>query len=60
MDALTLPLANRLLVLAAPHAAGPLMLELAARLSRHEWLLNRLPALSRNRTLVRWFTRLID
>jgi len=34
--------------------------KLAARLSRHEWLLNRLPALSRNRTLVRWFTRLID
>lgn len=33
MDALTLPLANRLLVLAAPHAASALMLELAARLS---------------------------
>ena len=33
MDALTLPLSNRLLVLVAPHAAGTLMLELAARLS---------------------------
>ena len=33
MDALTLPLANRLLVLVAPHAAAKLMLELAARLS---------------------------
>jgi hypothetical protein len=34
--------------------------KLASRLSRHEWLLKRLPTLSRNRTLVRWFTRLID
>jgi hypothetical protein len=34
--------------------------KLASRLSRHEWLLERLPSLSRNRTLVRWFTRLID
>ena len=25
-----------------------------------KWLLKRLPSLSRNRTLVRWFTRLID
>jgi hypothetical protein len=33
MDALTLPLSNHLLVLVAPHAAGTLMLELAARLS---------------------------
>ena len=33
MDALTFPLSNRLLVLTAPHAAGALMLELAARLS---------------------------
>jgi hypothetical protein len=33
MDALTLPLSNRLLVLTAPHAAGTLMLELAARLA---------------------------
>ena len=33
MDALTLPLANRLMVLIAPHAASKLMLELAARLS---------------------------
>jgi len=33
MDALTLPLANRLMVLTAPHAASKLMLELAARLS---------------------------
>jgi hypothetical protein len=34
--------------------------KLASRLSRHEWLLKRLPTLSRNKTLVRWFTRLID
>ena len=34
--------------------------KLASRLSRHEWLLRRLPTLSRNKTLVRWFTRLID
>lgn len=34
--------------------------KLAARLSRHDWLLDRLPSLSRNKTLVRWFTRLID
>jgi len=33
MDALTLPLSNRLLVLTAPHAAAQLMLELAARLA---------------------------
>ena len=33
MDALTLPLSNRLLVLTAPHAAVTLMLELAARLA---------------------------
>lgn len=33
MDALTLPLSNRLLVLVAPHAAGTLMLELSARLA---------------------------
>ena len=33
MDALTFPLSNRLMVLTAPHAAGGLMLELAARLS---------------------------
>jgi hypothetical protein len=33
MNALTLPLSNRLLLLVAPHAAGTLMLELAARLS---------------------------
>jgi len=33
MDALTLPLTNRLMVLTAPHAASQLMLELAARLS---------------------------
>ena len=33
MDALTLPLTNRLLVLVAPHAASALMLELAARLA---------------------------
>lgn len=33
MDTLTLPLANRLMVLTAPHAASQLMLELAARLS---------------------------
>lgn len=33
MDALTLPLSNRLMVLAAPHAAVKLMLELAARLA---------------------------
>ncbi len=34
--------------------------KLASRLSRHDWLLKRLPTLSRNKTLVRWFTRLID
>lgn len=33
MDALTLPLTNQLLVLSAPHAAVPMMLELAARLA---------------------------
>ena len=33
MNALTLPLSNQLLMLAAPHAAAPMMLELAARLS---------------------------
>jgi hypothetical protein len=33
MDALTLPLPNQLLVLTAPHAAVPLMLELSARLA---------------------------
>ena len=33
MDALTLPLTNRLMALTAPHAASKLMLELAARLS---------------------------
>ena len=33
MDALTLPLSNHLLLLVAPHAAGAVMLELAARLS---------------------------
>ncbi len=33
MDALTLPLSNRLMVLTAPHAASKLKLELAARLS---------------------------
>jgi len=33
MDALSLPLTNRLMVLTAPHAASKLMLELAARLS---------------------------
>jgi len=32
MNALTLPLANRMLVLIAPHAANTMMLELAARL----------------------------
>ncbi len=37
-----------------------LVRKLASRLSRHEWLLSRLPTLSRNETLVRWFTRLID
>jgi len=34
--------------------------KLASRLSRHQWLLDRLPRLSRSKTLVRWFTRLID
>ena len=34
--------------------------KLASRLSRHEWMLKRLPVLSRNKALVRWFTRLID
>ena len=34
--------------------------KLASRLARREWLLKRLPTLSRNKTLVRWFTRLID
>lgn len=34
--------------------------KLASRMSRHEWVLRRLPNLSRNKTLVRWFTRLID
>ena len=33
MDAITLPLANQLRVLAAPHAAAPMMLELSARLA---------------------------
>jgi hypothetical protein len=33
MNALTLPLTNRLLVLTAPHAANDVMIELAARLS---------------------------
>ena len=33
MDALTLPLSNQLLVLTAPHAAVPMMLELSARLA---------------------------
>ena len=33
MDALTLPLNNQLLVLTAPHAAAPMMLELSARLA---------------------------
>jgi len=33
MNALTLPLTNRLMVLTAPHAASQMMLELAARLS---------------------------
>ena len=33
MQALTLPLSNQLLVLTAPHAAAPMLLELAARLS---------------------------
>lgn len=34
--------------------------KLASRVSRHQWVLERLPTLSRNKTLVRWFTRLID
>lgn len=34
MDALTLPLTNRMLLLVAPHAAAALMLELAARLAQ--------------------------
>ncbi len=33
MNELSLPLSNRLLVLTAPHAAAPMMLELAARLA---------------------------